>query len=192
MRDLATKYGKDKSFNDADLFNDIEKFTYPEVGQFLRTHVGGKTPLPMEQILKRIGIDFVKENAVNEFSLGNPDLGFNPETQRLVVEGTSGLDDFGKALKYKKGDELNKLNGKELKIETIKEVIAEYYRTIKEGDKISVEVYRPKSRKGKYKVKTLTAVAKRVKIVRRNQINLSKEVSEKQKETLKAWIGMGV
>src|SRR6185436_7720672 len=62
MKDLATKYGKNRSFNDADLFNDIEKFTYPEVGTFLRKHVGGTTPLPIEAILAKAGISFVKES----------------------------------------------------------------------------------------------------------------------------------
>ena len=51
MKDLATKYGKNKSFDDADLFNDIEKFTYPEIGTFLRKHVSGTEPLPMREVL---------------------------------------------------------------------------------------------------------------------------------------------
>jgi predicted metalloprotease with PDZ domain len=190
MKDLATKYGKNKSFNDDDLFNDIEKFTYPEVGTFLRKHVGGTTPLPMENILGRIGIGFVKEKEIYEFSLGNPDLNYNEKTKRLFVEGTKDLDAFGKELGYKKGDELHKLNGKELKIEKVKEMISEYYTNLAEGDKVTVEVFRPKMRKGKYKVKTLRAVAKKIKIIRKNQISLIDNVTDKQKATLKSWVGL--
>jgi len=189
MHDLATKYGKSKSFNDADLFNDIEKFTFPEVGEFLRKHVGGKTPLPMKDILNRVGIEFNAEAEVFEFSLGNPDLNYNADTKRLVVEGTKGLDEFGKTLKYKKGDELFKLNGMELRIDNIKDVITSYYENIKEGDMITVEVYRPKAKKGKYKVVVLKALAKKVKITRKNQINLMKQLSERQQKTLQTWVG---
>lgn len=190
MQDLATKYGKNKSFNDEDLFNDIEKFTFPEVGDFLRKHVGGTTPLPMENILGRIGIEFSKEAVVYEFSLGNPDLNYREDTKRLFVEGVSGLDEFGKALGYKKGDELNKLNGKELRIENVKDAIGEYYGTVKEGDVVSLEIYRPKMRKGKYKVKTLSATARKMKMTRKDQISLMNDVSEKQKSTLKSWVGL--
>lgn len=190
MQDLATKYGKNKSFNDEDLFNDIEKFTFPEVGIFLRKHVGGTTPLPMGDILGRIGIEFSKENTVYEFSLGNPDLNYKEDTKRLFVEGVRGLDEFGKALGYKKGDELNKLNGKELRIENVKDAIGEYYATVKDGDIVSLEIYRPKMRKGKYKIKTLTATARKIKMTRKDQIGLMNDVSEKQKNTLKSWVGL--
>jgi len=190
MKDLAKKYGKDKSFNDADLFNDIEKLTYPEIGNFLRTHVAGKTPLPMKDVLARIGIEFMKEKMVEEFSLGNPDLNYNAETKRLVVEGVGDLDAFGKELKYKKGDEFNKLNGTEVRIDNVRDLISNYYETVKEGDKVTIEVMRPNRRKTKYKPKELTAVAKKIKSVRKNQITLMKDVTDKQKQTLKAWIGV--
>jgi len=189
MKDLATKYGKNKSFNDEDLFYDIEKFTYPAVGDFLRKHVGGTTPLPMADILRRVGIEFSRENVIFEFSLGNPDLNYNETTKRLFIEGDGGLDEFGKDLGLKKGDELYKLNGVEIRIEKAKDIVSDYYSTVKEGDKVTIEVYRPKKlRKGKYKLKTLSATARKIKITRKNQINLVKDVSEKQRTTLKSWV----
>ena len=190
MKDLATKYGKNRSFNDKDLFNDIEKFTYPEVGAFLRKYVSGTTPLPMQEILEMIGIDFASETITYEFSLGNTDLNFNENTNRLYVAGVGEMDEFGKDLGFKTGDELNKINGKEIKIESIKELINSYYETLKEGDKVTVEVYRPKSKKGKYKVKTLSAKAKKCKTVRKNQIALKQKLSDKQKQTLRTWVGV--
>ncbi len=190
MKDLATKYGKNKSFNDEDLFNDIEKFTYPQIGDFLRKYVGGHTPLPITEVLSKIGIDYTKESISNEFSFGGPDLDYNPQTQRLVVINTKNIDAFGKALAYKKGDELYKLNGVELKIDNIKEIIANYYESLKEGDNVSVEIYRPKNKKGKYKIKTLNAKAKKVIIIRKNQIALQPKLSDKQKLTLKTWAGL--
>ncbi|MBI2722965.1 MAG: peptidase M61 [Bacteroidetes bacterium] len=189
MKDLSTKYGKNKSFNDADLFNDIEKFTYPEVGKFLRDHVSGTKPLPMKVIFEMIGIDFIKESVSYEFSFGSPDLDYNTETKRLKVTDTKGLDEFGKALGFKTGDELSKLNGKELKISTLKETINDYYKNLKENDLVTMEIYRPKG-KGKYKIKTLKAKAIKVKVTEQNKISLKEELSEKQKQTLRAWVGL--
>jgi predicted metalloprotease with PDZ domain len=190
MKDLATKYGKNRSFNDEDLFNDIEKFTYPEIGVFLRKHVSGTTPLPMQDVLDKIGINFLAEVVTYEFSLGNTDLNFNEKTNRLYIAGISEMDEFGKDLGFKMNDELSKINGKEIKIESIKEIINSYYESLKEGDKVSVEVYRPKGKKGKYKIKTLTAVAKKTKTVRKNQIALKQQLSGNEKQTLRAWVGL--
>lgn len=189
MKDLAGKYGKNKSFNDADLFNDIEKFTYPEIGAFLRDHVGGHVPLPIADVLKKIGIDFAKEKVSYDFTFGGVDLNYNEETKRLFVEDVSDMDDFGKALGYKKGDQLSKLNGRELKIEQTKEIITQYYANLKEGDVVKVEVLRPKSRKGKFKTKTLSAKAVKVKTIRKNQLTLNTNASEKEAATLKSWLG---
>jgi predicted metalloprotease with PDZ domain len=190
MKDLATKYGKNKSFNDEDLFNDIEKFTYPQIGDFLRKHVSGKIPLPMQEVLDKIGIDFSKELVTYEFSLGSTDLNFNEKTNRLYVAGIAEMDEFGKEMGFKMNDELSKLNGIELKMDNIKETITNYYETVKEGDKVTIEIYRPKGKGDKYKIKTLNAVAKKIKIVRKNQIGLKQELSEKQKQTLRAWVGL--
>lgn len=191
MFDLSRKYGKNKSFNDEDLFNDIEKLTSPEIGSFLRKHVGGTTPLPMEEVLYKIGISFAKESESFEFSLGNPDLDFNPKTGRVFVTSTKGMDEFGKELGYKKGDEFFKLNGREIKIDQFKEIISDYYSNLKEGSFVTMEVYRPKKIfKKKYTPVSLTAKAKKIKTTRKNQIRLMENMTEKQKNTLKSWMGI--
>jgi predicted metalloprotease with PDZ domain len=189
MKDLSTKYGKNKSFNDEDLFNDIEKFTFPEIGQFLRKHVSGKTPLPMKEVFEKIGVDFVSEHITFEFSFGSPDLDYNTETKRLMVTDIKDLDEFGKALGFQAGDELYKINGTEITLENAKEVIGKYYETLKEDDKVVIDVYRP-DKKGKFKVKTLKAKARKVKITEHNKISLKESISEKQKQTLRAWVGL--
>jgi predicted metalloprotease with PDZ domain len=190
MKDLAGKYGKNRSFNDADLFNDIEKFTYPEIGDFLRKHVGGHEPLPMKDVFDKIGIDFLKEYIHYEFTFGSPDLDFNEKTERLFVSGTWSLDEFGKELKFKSGDEISKLNGKEVKMTTAKEVFEDYFKNVKEGDLVKIEVYRPKRKAGKYKVKTLSAKAHKVKLAEYNKLTLRDNITEKEKHILRTWLGM--
>ncbi|MBK9283488.1 MAG: peptidase M61 [Sphingobacteriaceae bacterium] len=190
MKDLSKKYGKDKSFNDDELIGEIEALTYPQIGEFLKKHVKGHEPLPMNEVLSKIGIEFVKENISYEFTFGNPDLDFNDRTNRLVVSGTWSLDEFGKKLGFKSGDELFKLNNKELKIESAKDVFNEYFNTVKEGDEVVIHVFRPKKRAGKYKQKILKAKAQKVKITEKNKISLKDNISEKEKLTLKSWVGL--
>jgi len=191
MKDLASKYGKTKSFKDEDLFNDIEKFTYPEIGQFLRKYVSGTTPLPIKDIFEKIGIDYAKESITYQFTFGGPDLNFNPVTERIVITGTEDLDEFGKDLGFKTGDEIYKINGKEVRLDNAKDVLNEYYQNLKEKDKVVIEVRRPK--KGKtteFKTKSLKAKAKKVKVIEENKLSLKENITDKQKQTLRAWVGL--
>ena len=144
----------------------------------------------MKEVFDKIGIGFEKEKISYEFTFGNPDLDYNENTQRLFVSGIWSLDEFGKKLGYKSGDEISKLNGKELKMESAKEVIADYFTNVKEGDEVTVEVYRPKKRKGKYKVKVLKAKAMKVKITETNKISLKETMTDAEKLTLRTWLGM--
>lgn len=190
MKDLATKYGKNKSFNDGDLFKDIEAFTYPEIGDFLRTYVEGHSPLPMKEVMDMIGIEFLKEKVSYDFTFGGIDLNYNEKTERLFIESTANLDEFGKALGYKKGDELFTLNGGQLTVTQARDVVTKYYQTVKEGDIVKVEIYRPgKIFKKKYRKMTLSAPARKVKLVRTNQLSLKTDVTPEQGNTLKAWLG---
>lgn len=188
MKDLAKKYGKNQSFNDDDLIPEIEKLTYPEIGRFLRKHVEGKEPLPMVEVLSKIGIKLEKERKEMRFTLGGTDIGYNDNTKRLVFLNVDKADEFGKQFKLKDGDELYKLNGIEIDMNQAQNTFANYYKSIKEGDEIWMEVYRPK-RKGKYKLKRLSGFAKKVEVVKRNVISIIEGIDEQQKLTLRSWIG---
>lgn len=191
MKDLAGKYGKNKSFRDEDLFRDIEEFTYPEIGDFLRRYVEGHEPLPIKEVMEFIGLDFAKEKINYDFTFGGIDLNYNESTERLFVENTANMDEFGKALGYKKGDELFTLNGGQLTVAQARDVVSAYYKNVKEGDLVKVEIYRPKKIfKKKYKKMTLSATARKVKVVRNNQLTLKTDVTPEQGATLKAWLGI--
>jgi predicted metalloprotease with PDZ domain len=188
MADLSVKYGKERAFNDEALFSEIESLTYPDVGRFLKEHVEGGKRLPMEDILGRTGIDFYREKIDYVFTLGNADFNYNPKSGRIFVESIAELDTFGRKLGYKKGDELITFNGKELKPENMKELLEGYYSKVKDGDTLSVDVYR-RNWLGKKKRKNLSAKVIKVRSVRHNIVAIKPELSEDQKRTLRAWIG---
>ena len=58
VKELAVRYGRYKSFKDADLFAVITEMTYPEVGKFLKDYVGGIKPLPINEIFNKIGMEY--------------------------------------------------------------------------------------------------------------------------------------
>jgi len=188
MKDLAKKYGKNKSFNDADLFNEIEKLTYPQIGEFLRKHVGGKEPLPIKDAFDKVGLIYDKEKTYSNFSIGGFDVGYNEETQRLIIVDVKSVDSFGKAMGYKMGDEILSLNGKVITIENIKDVFGDFFTTVKEGDLVKVEVMRPKRKKNKYKKVELSAKARKVEMKEYNAVNVKIPLSEKEKVTFKGWL----
>lgn len=58
VSDLMKKYGKDKPFNDDDLFNDIYEITgYPEMKTFIEKYIEGTDELPLRQTLQRVGLN---------------------------------------------------------------------------------------------------------------------------------------
>ncbi|MGE0566494.1 MAG: peptidase M61 [Bacteroidia bacterium] len=192
MKDLSKKYGKTVSFEDHTLFEEIEKLTYPEIGVFFKKHVAGKEPLPIKEVFEMVGLKYYKEKMVKNFSLGNFDVGFNEETQRLIVSDISDLDDFGREMKYQVGDELISINGTELKSENIQAVFTNYFTTVKEGDIVKVVVARTKGKKGKLKQVELSAKAKLVEQKQYNMIDVYETLTDKQSATIKGWLGFSL
>lgn len=189
MKDLSKIYGKDKSFKDKELFNDIERLTYPEVRKFLDTHVAGNKPLPMEDIFKLIGLEFKKKHVKESYTLGGVGIGLNETTKRLVITDVSNVDEVGKKFKYKVGDELYSFNNRLLTLETAKDVIGEFMDNVKEGDKLVVEVYR-KGKKDDYTVKKLSGKMKKVKVTQTNYIDALKNPTEQQITARLKWLGI--
>ena len=62
VSDLMNKYGKDKPFNDDDLFKDIYEITgYSEIKSFIKNYIDGAQELPLKEELKKVGFDLNNE-----------------------------------------------------------------------------------------------------------------------------------
>tara|TARA_Y100000589_G_scaffold317298_1_gene343086 strand:+ start:18139 stop:19968 length:1830 start_codon:yes stop_codon:yes gene_type:complete len=186
MRKLGEKYGKDKSFKDDELIDDITEMTYPEIGEFLKTYVDGNKPLPLDDLFEMVGISYIKSRKVKAFTLGGIALGYNPETGRLMVMDTGDMNEFGKAMKYKVGDEIVSINGEELTMENYQSVF-DKLKNVKEGEKITVVVARKK--KGKEKLKKLSAKAMLVEKEEKNILEINPNATPEQVALRKAWLG---
>ncbi|MEO8761689.1 MAG: peptidase M61 [Bacteroidia bacterium] len=188
MADLSKLYGKDKSFKDDQLFNDIEKLTTPQTRDFLNKYVSGNQKLPFKEVLDMVGLNYTEKAQNEQISLGGFSMGFNPKTNRAVIFDVANADAFGKKMKYKEGDEIVLFNGKAVTMENYKEVLYGFLQNAKNGDKLIVEVARKK--KNTEKVKTLSAKVAPVKVTILNEITVNKNASDKQVLARNAWLGL--
>jgi predicted metalloprotease with PDZ domain len=189
MKDLAKQYGKTKSFNDEDLFNDIEKLTYKEIRYFLDNHVAGNKPLPYKDMFAMVGLNYAEKVESEQITLGGISVGYNPQTNHLVVVNTDKLDAFGKKLKFKEGDEIITFNNRKLTLDNIKDVLGGYMQNAKTGDKLEIEVLR-KDKKGSETIKKLKAKVKPVKVTDTDVIDINESATEQQLIARKTWLGI--
>ena len=192
MADLSKTYGMNKSFIDEDLFGVITEMTYPEVGEFLNTYVGGTSPIPYDVYFEKVGVQFILMDSVMDFSLGlsQQSIGIDFEKGTIFVQSEDMLNLFGKALTLKNGDVIKKINGKDFpKIgpelgSFIEEIIAE----MKEGDPYSVTVDRMVE--GELTDVKLTSTIFKVKRPVPFNLTLLEEPSPKQLILRSAWLGL--
>jgi predicted metalloprotease with PDZ domain len=148
MRDLAKKYGKDKSFVDDSLFSDIVRLTYPEIGTFFNKHVIGAEPLPYEECLSYAGIEYKRRKTiVITDPLGG--YGYRVDSLNRVVLYKRDPNAFGKEMGYMDGDVLVSINGKKIKSTTAGDQLKAIEKDLKPGDEMKVKVKR-KNSEGKY------------------------------------------
>jgi hypothetical protein len=93
-------------------------------------------------VLGYAGVDYTRIKKVNNYSFGQCDIGYNPETHHLTVTGIKNLNDFGKKMGYQVGDEILKVNGKALQPQEFRPFREQWSKTVKDGDKLKIVVLR--------------------------------------------------
>jgi predicted metalloprotease with PDZ domain len=144
IRDLSNKYGKQKGFKDDELFNEIGELTYPGIKQFLETYVGGGAPLPFQQILNMVGVNYSArlETKDSTFSLGKVSLGFNPSTGRIKIFDTTGMNSLGRDLGYYPNDEIISVNSENISASNANGFFQNFGNTSKAGDPFVIKIVR--------------------------------------------------
>lgn len=56
--DLGIRYGKDRFFEDDELFDEIGKLSYPEAKEFLEAYTQGTNPIPYEAFFRLVGVRY--------------------------------------------------------------------------------------------------------------------------------------
>ena len=120
MKKLKQKYGKDKPFNDENLIPTIVSLTYPEIQDYFNSYVTGSTPIPYNEFLNKIGLEFRTETINTSFFINGqtPYIDGNPENMDLFFRKGLKLNSFWENLGVKNGDIIKSVNGQEYNLQT--------------------------------------------------------------------------
>lgn len=143
MQKLSSEYGVSKAFNDDDLFAKITELTYPEVGDFLKTHVSGPTPIPYETYLAKMGVAKASIKIPgNIFQKDNVQyIAITDKNDEIIVNSNMELNDFFTNLGLVGGDIIMAVNDKNYTPENINEILYDC-ENWKENDAITLKIRR--------------------------------------------------
>lgn len=183
IKALSQKYGPDRSFKDAELFDEIARISgYAEIRSFFADYVEGPKPLPLAEVLSYVGVTYQPPRYEHKATMGN--ITFKgTSADEMVIESIAQMNDVGKALGYKAGDIVKKLNDQEVKASNFGQVVGSFRATAKKGDKFSVTVLRD----GKERV--LKGVVDLVPVQMPITLSIDKEIASEKLNLWNAWSG---
>jgi len=167
----------------------IEKLTYPEIGQFLKTYVSGDQPLPLEKIFSEVGIKYQTEleSTDSAFSMGKVSLKGDGATHSIVISDTTGMNEVGHMLGYYPGDRLVSMNGMEVNFQKFQPVLNSIYSSAKAGDSLVVKVIR-KDETGKENTIDLHANMRKYPVMKSNVLSYMDNADATQLALQKEWL----
>lgn len=143
MKELSSKYGKTKPFDDDSIIAEITAMTYPEVGQFFKDHVQGSVPIDYEQYFAKVGIALQDElKPVGYFLDGNQPFisARQAEDEVFIIPGIT-VHSFFKEIGIQGGDVIVSINGKKYGVSNVYDLISDP-QSWKVGDPISFVIKR--------------------------------------------------
>lgn len=142
MQKLSREYGVSKAFNDKELFAEITKLTYPEVGDFLKTYVSGPTPIPYDTYLTKVGVTKTSLNGTGSIFEKDGQLYISmTENKEVIVNPDMELNVFFTHLELKGGDIIMAVNDKNYTPDNVNEILFDC-ENWKENDAITLKVRR--------------------------------------------------
>jgi len=67
MKELSSKYGKNKAFEDDTILDEIVAMTYPSLKVFFDTHVSGTTPIDYNMFFNKVGLEVAEDKIKTNF-----------------------------------------------------------------------------------------------------------------------------
>ncbi len=189
MSQLSAEFGSDTFFEDDQLFRLIEKHTDPSIREFLARYVEGAEPLPFEELLAEAGVLYIEETTQNQIGFGQLPISFDPDLDKLYIYDNTDISPMSKALGLEVEDRLLSLNGEDLTIDNAADLFGDFYSSVKEGDKLKMEVLRL-DKKGKWKKKKLKTKVFSFPVVVRNTLLIDNDLTAQQQRVYNGWLNL--
>ncbi len=191
--DLSKKFGKSQPFRDEELFDEIARLTYPEIGTFLKTYVGGTQRLPIKEVLALVGVNYVPEITTQEMTLGLTARSIGTKeingNQMLIVSNAAFLDAEGKAIGLQDNDAIVKINGDPMPPlgPELGAYFAKHRSNLKEGEKLAYTVLR-QTESGEWKETELSAPIKKIEVKQTHLLTFDETNDAHKLLIRKAWL----
>ncbi|WP_074406449.1 M61 family metallopeptidase [Aquimarina megaterium] len=183
MKELSLKYGKNKPFNDDKIIEEITAMTYPAIGEFLQTHVVGKTPINYEEFFKKVGLSVESERVETNYiqNSGVLIVAGNQEKGTIFFTDLVSDNSFWAENGAKPNDDIVEVNGTKLTLQNANNILGATFQW-QEGDDIEIKLNRAGEEVViKTKVTKSFTKGKKLKVID----NSTKEQSELRKAWLK-------
>ncbi|MBP2831965.1 peptidase M61 [Aquimarina sp. U1-2] len=143
MKALSEKYGKEKPFQDDKIIQEITAMTYPVVGEFLKTHVIGTTPIPYNDFFEKVGLTIKTDTIPTNYVQNGRELIFAGNMATGTIFFTEQVEDnsFWADNGVKPNDDILEINGRKLTIQNVNEVLGSTLEW-EEGDDLEVKLNR--------------------------------------------------
>ncbi|WP_299241204.1 peptidase M61 [uncultured Aquimarina sp.] len=143
MKELSLKYGKNKPFEDDKIIEEITTMTYPSIGEFLKTHVIGNTPIDYNDFFKKVGLSIGVKNIETDYVRNGSAIIVGGDQEKgtiffteLVAENSFWADNGVRAY-----DVIKEVNGTKLTLTNANSVLQGTLQW-QEGDDVEVKLDR--------------------------------------------------
>lgn len=129
MKELTRKYNANTPFEDESLIEEIVQMTYPEIGNFFKTHVEGDTPIDYEEYFEMVGLTTTAAEIESGFFFRGdvPYIDVDQSDNSIFVRKGIELNSSFLELGIQPGDILVNINGTDINLDSIRLVIGLSY-----------------------------------------------------------------
>ena len=182
MKELSAKYGKNKPFEDDKIIEEITAMTYPSIGDFLKTHVVGQTPIDYNKFFEKVGLEISQEKVETDYvrNAGAFIVAGNQEKGTIYFNDLVSDNSFWAENGVLPNDEIVEVNGTQLTMANANSVLGATFQW-QEGDDLEIKL----NRAGK-EIVVKTKIAKAY--TKGKKLKEDENASQKAVELRNAWI----
>ncbi|WP_435413162.1 peptidase M61 [Psychroserpens mesophilus] len=143
MKELSSKYGVEKPFDDDSLISEITEMTYPSIGEFLNTHIVNGTPIDYSAFLEKVGLTFEESKVETGFVQSGKGSVFEADKDNDILFFSSNVSEnsFWVENGVLENDIIKSVNGVDVSYDTARAIIIKLYGA-KLGEDISLVLNR--------------------------------------------------